>query len=435
MRKITSKVLLLIFALVLALSATACFMPEYPGDGGSGGGGGGGNDPIVTNNYTVTFNEKDEEERQLNRLEAINSVMRANVAINIKNDTSSSSGSGVIVDADVFDEDGEKINSQNEFYILTCYHVVSGGGNITVYLPDENARNFNDPEYDSKYAFTGVIDNKIHNNNAITLVGGDSFTDVAVLKLDVTGSGVSSDKIVEAHLPASDYIHSYGEEVFAIGNPGGTMPMSVSQGIISYLERTMSFDGTELTVMQIDAHATHGSSGGGLYNFYGELIGLVNGGSDVYGTRNAIPFKTIYKQDEDTGFKNIATDLIKNKTDTNYGFVDGRWNFGIMVEEFTDGTNFFLKVFSVTEGSNAELAGFLVDDVIVKVNYFDGTKNVSAPVTTQTSFAQIISELRKLYGKGDTFSVVVTRQGVGGEFDVTLNLKIEKQFIFCDTGA
>jgi S1-C subfamily serine protease len=175
------------------------------------------------------------------------------LAINVKNDTTSSSGSGVIVDADVFDEDGAKINSQNEFYILTCYHVVSGGGNITVYLPDENARNFNDPEYDSKYTFTGVIDNKIHNDKAITLVGGDSFTDIAVLKLDVTGSGVSSDKIVEAHLPASDYTHSYGEEVFAIGNPGGTMPMSVSQGIISYLERTMSFDGTELTVMQNDA--------------------------------------------------------------------------------------------------------------------------------------------------------------------------------------
>ncbi len=433
MRKITSKVLLIIFALVLALSATACFLPEFPGDGGSGGGGG-DNSP-ATNNYTVTFNEKGEEERQIDRLSAIESVMRANVAINVKNDTSSSSGSGVIVDADVFDEDGAKINSQNEFYILTCYHVVSGGGNITVYLPDENARNFNDPEYDSKYTFTGVIDNKIHNDKAITLVGGDSFTDIAVLKLDVTGSGVSSDKIVEAHLPASDYTHSYGEEVFAIGNPGGTMPMSVSQGIISYLERTMSFDGTELTVMQIDAHATHGSSGGGLYNFYGELIGLVNGGSDVYLTRNAIPFKTIYKQGEDTGFKNIATNLIKNKTATNYGYVDGRWNFGIMVEEFTDGTDSYLKVFSVVEGSNADLAGFLQDDVIVKISYFDGTKNVSQPVTTQNSFAQIISKLRTLYGKGDTFYVTVARHGVGGEFDVTLNFKIEKQFIFCDTGA
>ena len=430
MKRSLNKILLIILSFVIMLSVSACglFAPTDPSGGVNGGSGAGGGQQTPQTNFTVEFNTQ--EQRVNDRLAAINKVKRANVAITVKAEEGEYWGSGTIIDVDLKDENDNLLDQTNEFYILTCAHVIDAQGEITVYVPDRNARNYNDADYDTRFAFSGVLDGAVHSEQAVRLVGSDPTTDIAVLELDIAGSGVSAADIVEVQLPVESYTQTYGEEIFAIGNAGGTMPMSISDGIISYLERTENFEGTVLNVMQITAHATHGNSGGGVYNYYGELIGMVNGGNETYLTRNAIPFKTLYTQGEDTGFKNIAKQLIETRTSTNFGYVSGRWNLGVMVEERLSGTNVALTVVSVTPNSNAHLAGVQIGDVIVGIKYYNGESTVNTTVTTNATLGAALTEVRKHYSIGQTFNLRIVRSGGTRE----IAIKLEKQFIYSDTG-
>ena len=113
------------------------------------------------------------------------------------------SGSGVIIT-----DDG---------YIVTNNHVVQGADTIHVYLQDGT-------KYDAK------------------LIGTDTFSDLAIVKIDV------------ANLPAATIGSSgnvtVGDTVYAIGNPLGVLTSSVSKGIISGLDRTITIDGISMTLMQ-----------------------------------------------------------------------------------------------------------------------------------------------------------------------------------------
>jgi serine protease Do len=167
-------------------------------------------------------------------------------------------GSGVI-----FSSDG---------YIVTNNHVIDGAQKITVRLR-------NGDEYEA------------------TLIGSDSKTDLAVLKIKETGlqSVVfgDSDKLV------------VGELVVAIGNPLGKLGGTVTEGIISALSREVSVDGKMMNLLQISAAVNPGNSGGGLFNSYGELIGIVNAkssGSGIEGLGFAIPVNIV---------KAVIEDLIK----------------------------------------------------------------------------------------------------------------------------
>lgn len=115
------------------------------------------------------------------------------------------SGSGVIIT-----DDG---------YIVTNNHVVQGADTIHVYLQDGT-------KYDAK------------------LIGTDTFSDLAIVKIDV------------ANLPAATIGSSgnvtVGDTVYAIGNPLGVLTSSVSKGIISGLDRTITIDGISMTLMQTD---------------------------------------------------------------------------------------------------------------------------------------------------------------------------------------
>ena len=96
-------------------------------------------------------------------------------------------GSGVIVDI----EGG--LNS-DEYYLLTCHHIVSNGGNVSVCVPDENGRNLGDNNYNQNYIFKGYIGGQKGINpfqpKEVTLVGGDRDSDIAVLKLNALGKDV-----------------------------------------------------------------------------------------------------------------------------------------------------------------------------------------------------------------------------------------------------
>ena len=186
----------------------------------------------------------------------------------------SGAGSGVIIS-----EDG---------YILTCAHVIDGASKITVELQGGE---------------TAVA----------TLVGSYTNGDIAVIKIDKTGLNA-------AEIADSDALLQ-GETCYAVGNPEGRFSGSISDGIISALDRTITVQvesaapnggrgnslydmfyggGTyvqniQLNVLQMTAAVSPGNSGGALFNDRGQLIGIVSAKSsqtDSEGLGFAIPSNT-----------------------------------------------------------------------------------------------------------------------------------------------
>ncbi len=185
-------------------------------------------------------------------------------------------GSGVIIS-----KDG---------YIVTNNHVVAGSSNIKVRLS-------NGDEHNAK------------------LIGTDPQTDIAVIKIDVENLtsavyGDSSKLII-------------GELTVAIGNPLGELGGTVTDGIISALDREIIIEGEHMVLLQTNAAVSPGNSGGGLFNSKGELIGIVNAkssGDSIEGLGFAIPINTA---------KPIIKDLIEK------GHVTGRPSIGITIIEVT----------------------------------------------------------------------------------------------------
>ncbi|WP_373211792.1 S1C family serine protease, partial [Allofournierella massiliensis] len=266
----------------------------------------------------------------------------------------SGAGSGVI-----YTEDG---------YIITNNHVVEGAEQITVKLNDGTTYN-------------------------ATLVGADSQSDIAVIKIDATG-------LTPAVLGDSDTI-AIGETAIAVGNPSN-LGVTSTDGIISALNRSVTVEGNTMNLIQTSAAISPGNSGGGLFNSRGELIGIVNAKNadeNAEGLGFAIPINTV---------KSVAQDLIEN------GYVTGRPALGITVVSITDAqtamqygvSTLGAYVQSVSEGSGAANAGMKVGDRIVSV----GTKTV----TTATDVTNALQD----YAAGDTVQVQVDR---GGEL-ITLNV-------------
>ena len=309
-------------------------------------------------------------------------------------------GSGVIVDIDGGLDD-------NEYYIVTCHHIVSSAENIAVCVPDANARNYGDVDYDERYMFTGYIggDKQTNSDLAVSLVGGDVDSDIAVLKLKV---GNSSLDIQKAPVPATNQNElKYAQQVFAIGNPSGKLPMTFLGGNISYIDRTVVLDGIGyMNVIQHDTMITHGSSGGALFNMKGQLIGITNAGSDTYkGMNYAIPYYGI------DGYLFVAKQLIKNSTPTNYGYVEGRWSLGVTITDTTatiKGSS--VKVVSVETGSN--VSGLLKkNDYIVKIEFNTyGGETYSEEITSSYDFKGMIFLAREALVVGDTIRITVARE-------------------------
>lgn len=424
MKKAFSKVVLFVLTLVLCMSFSGCnffkdydpFVPEFPNS--------------IASASDFEFNVNEETHRVADRVSAVAKVERSVVAIMMtyqtaSNTTGKSFGSGVILD----NHDA----NDNVFYVLTCHHVIDSKGTATIYIPDERCRNYTDEDYNDNYAFSGNIES---NNSRVQLVGGDKLADIAVLKLDVSNSKITKNDIVCSVLPPDDYQMRRGESVFAIGNPSGEMPMTVSNGIISYIDREINVnDLGKMFVTQIDVQINHGNSGGGLFNYYGELIGITNAGSEEFdGMNYSIPYKLTYV-DEDAsdnfffGFVKAASQLISTYyqvfNQTNYGYISGSWELGIMVTNNSK-TDTRQRITSVAEGSNADLSGLRVGDIIESVEY--GTQQWD--ISTNDDLRVIMSTLRSNVRLGDTITIVIVRGGVR----MGCSLQLTKQFIFCDTG-
>ena len=280
-----------------------------------------------------------------------------------QNQVESGAGSGVIISSDG--------------YILTCDHVVSGASNITVTIGDK--------DYPA------------------TVVGEDSTSDIAVIKIDADG-------LTPAIVGDSDKL-AVGDNVLAVGNPLGELGGTVTSGIVSALNRSVSIQSSSsvntMSLIQMDASVSPGNSGGGLFNMNGELIGIVNAkssSSDAEGLGFAIPINDAIK---------VAQDLLEN------GYVTGRPYMGITYLAVTDaqtaaqlGVNAYgIYVVDVVSGGPADKAGLKAGDRIVSI---DNTE-----VAQKTDLGTLMQE----HSAGDTLSITVARDGQMQTVSLTLGEK------------
>ena len=325
--------------------------------------------------------------------DAVSKTEKTAVAIQMVDE--SSWGSGVIVDIKKYDGATE-ITEANTYYVVTCYHVISGGGKIVVYVPDNEGDNYTDENYDDSYAFSGNITATKDNASTVCLVGGDSVSDIAVLRIK------TSKTLTKASIPDSrTYETKKGESVYAIGNPTGALPGTVSTGTISYIGRILTISGAgSMKLTQIDVPINHGNSGGGLYNSDGQLIGITNAGNDSYECINyAIPLYVTY-QGEERGFVAIARQLIATETESTYGYISGRWALGITVAS----SRGYVYVTGVTAGGNAANAGLKEGDILSSVTVGQTRYDCSS-----STFMTLIGLLKSTLSGGDSFVITVQR--------------------------
>ncbi|MEG1773671.1 MAG: trypsin-like peptidase domain-containing protein, partial [Oscillospiraceae bacterium] len=229
-----------------------------------------------------------------------------------------------------------------------------------------------------------------------TLVGTDPVSDIAVIKIDATG-------LVPVTVGSSAELQ-VGDEAIAIGNPLGELGGTVTNGIISALNREVNVDGDSMTLLQTNAAINPGNSGGGLFNNRGELVGIVvakSSGVGVEGLGFAIPIDLA---------KPAADDLIA------HGYVTGRGELGVSILDVKDErTAFYYRVpqmgvyiAEIEDGSAAKKAGLKIGDGITAV---DGEKISDA--------ASLKSQIAK-HKAGDTFEITVLRDGAEKTVSVTL---------------
>ena len=269
---------------------------------------------------------------------------------------------------------GSGVIITNDGYIVTNNHVIEGASKITVTTSDQQ-------EYEAE------------------LVGTDSITDIAVLKIDAKG-------LTPATYGNSDQL-AVGDMAVAIGNPLGELGGTVTAGIISALDRELAIDGKTMTLLQTDSSINPGNSGGGLFNGDGQLIGIVvakSSGSDVEGLGFAIPI-------------NKAADVAQQILEK--GYVSGQPSTGMSYTEssgqnstdrlFNNGQSTTYVYIAAVEGTNAQKAGFQKGDMVYAV---DGTE-----ITSFNDLSSIVTS----HSVGDKLKFTIVRNGQ--KMDLTLTLE------------
>ncbi len=278
----------------------------------------------------------------------------------------------------------------SEGYILTNAHVVEDADKVTVKIDGE------DEERDA------------------TVVGSDTETDIAVLKVE----GVTLQPL---ELGDSDSVR-VGEYVLAIGNPLSTdeLANTLTFGIISATSREITIDNYTNTYLQTDAAINFGNSGGPLINMQGQVIGInsaktITAGYDEYG--NAVSAEGIGFALPINQAKKIMQILIT------VGYVE-RPGIGItvgtmteeMAEEAGEGTPVGAYVESVVKDRPADLAGIQAGDIIVEAN--------GKTITDHEELVDIVLDCMI----GDELQVKVYRDGEYLDLTIVIGNKTDMDF-------
>lgn len=269
----------------------------------------------------------------------------------------SGAGSGVILS-----EDG---------YIVTNNHVIEDATSVTVRLHSGES-------YEAQ------------------IVGADSEKDVALLKIEASG-------LSPAVIGNSDNL-VVGEETVAVGNPLGQLGGTVTNGIVSALDREITIDGQSMNLLQTNAAINPGNSGGGLFNEKGELVGLVvakSAGSDLEGLGFAIPV-------------NDVMDVVEQLKE--FGYVTGKPYLGISlldIDTVQKAMRYGVSRAGVYVAEvEREESGLKPGDCIVQIN----------GLTVESG--NDVSQTIKNYSAGDTVDMTVIRDGETVEVKALLGEKV-----------
>ncbi len=275
-------------------------------------------------------------------------------------------------------------NDGDTYYLLTNYHVIEDGDNVTVTFTNEN-----------------VVETEI--------VGYDRYADIAVLSLE------SDEELVVAELGDNDETR-VGDTTFAVGAPlDSAYSWTVTRGILSGKDRLVevSLDDSNtsdfaMNVLQTDAAINSGNSGGPLCNANGEVIGITS-------------LKLISDGVEGMGFAIPIEDAVEKAEQIISGEVITYPYIGISMTDFSrayysqyyslirdSGLENGVIVIAVEDGSPAAEGGIRANDIITAINGEDVT-NVA-----------YLKYYLYQHGVGDTVTITVYRNGDTQDLEVTL---------------
>lgn len=255
------------------------------------------------------------------------------------------SGSGVIL--------------SKEGHIVTNYHVIDNFSEIEITL---------------------------HNGSVYSAVylDGDPALDVALLKIE------PAETLSPAVIGSSDGLVT-GQDVVAVGNSLGTLPGTLTDGIISALARTVEIEGYKRTLLQTNAAINPGNSGGGLFDRYGRLVGIVNAkesSEGVEGLGFAIPIDDVFDE---------IVEIIED------GYIHGRACLDLEVIEIKDSREAYalyrnqMRGIYVQASSYGEDANFREGDRLHSVN--------GVAVSSESDLYAVLAGLQP----GDTADLVLGR--------------------------
>ena len=274
---------------------------------------------------------------------------------------SSSSGTGVVI--------------TGSGYVVTNAHVVEGAREISVILSDQR-------ELTAK------------------LVGSDEISDLAVLHIE-------AGNLIPAEFGDSSVLR-VGDSVVAIGDPLGIeLRGTMTNGIVSAINRDVTTGGRTLTLIQTNAALNSGNSGGPLINCYGQVIGINTMKMGVFTSQSgteglgfAIPSTTV---------KEIADQLIAQ------GYVSGRPALGITGESVSSFYQHYyrlpagLYITDLDENSDAAEKGIVTGDILLSLN--------DIRITTEEELSAALAGLNV----GDTVQLIIFRGGRQYAADITLH--------------
>jgi serine protease Do len=230
------------------------------------------------------------------------------------------------------------------------------------------------------------------------LIGADSTSDIAVLYLEGNGYAYAT-------FGDSDELR-VGDTAIAIGNPlGEAYSGTMTNGIISAINRNVSYNGHTMTLLQTNAALNEGNSGGPLVNIYGQVVGITNMKimSSYYATVEGIGFAI-----PSTVVKQIADQLIAT------GQVSGYPSIGIVAGSVsTEAQRLYdlpngVYVSAVNDGSDAQAKGMQVGDIILAVN--------GQSVTTVAE----VNAIKDEFSVGDSLTLTIYRDGETFDMDIVL---------------
>ena len=265
------------------------------------------------------------------------------------------------------------------YYLLTNYHVIENGDNVTVTFTNES-----------------VVETEI--------VGYDEYSDIAVLAIK------SDEDLVVAEL-GDNSLSRVGDTAFAVGAPlDSAYSWTVTRGIISGKDRFVEVDSnsTVMKVMQTDAAINSGNSGGPLCNANGEVIGITS-------------LKLVSSGVEGMGFAIPIEDAVEKAEQIIDGEVISYPYIGISMTDFASAyyTQYYslirksglengVIVISVENDSPAAEGGMKANDIITAI---DGEE------VTNVAYLKYYLYQHKA---GDTVTITVYRDGDTHDLKITL---------------